>query len=144
MLLKVLGDASPVTKRGEGRPYTPEEIDYFWHAAAPLAERLDKKLRPLLVKRESSPALARAVRDLVGRRPVFTATGRLRANATYTAARNCVFQGLAADGAILGMWRVWRAGYKVVAFGHDQLVVEIPADDRVLERARTIERLMVG
>jgi DNA polymerase I-like protein with 3'-5' exonuclease and polymerase domains len=143
MMLKVLADPAPVTRRGEGRPYTPEEISYFWRAAAPLAERLDKKLRRLLVQREPSPALARAVRDLVGRRPVFTATGRLRANATYSAARNCVFQGLAADGAILGMWRVWRAGYKVVAFVHDQLVVEVPADDQVVEHARAIERLMV-
>src|SRR5207302_3107740 len=72
---------------------------------------------------------------------VFTATGRLRANVTYSAARNCVFRRLAADSANL---EVWRAGYKIVAFVHDQLVVEVPADDRAVERARTIERLMVG
>jgi hypothetical protein len=51
---------------------------------------------------------------------------------------------LAADGAILGMWRVWRAGYKVVAFVHDQLVVEVPADDCVREHAGVVEGLMVA
>src|SRR5690349_1939663 len=41
---------------------------------------------------------------------LFTLTGRLRANATYTARRNRPFQRLAADGAKLALWRFWRAG----------------------------------
>jgi hypothetical protein len=79
---------------------------------------------------------------LVGRRPVFTATGRLRANATFCASRNTIFQGLAADGAILALWLVWRAGHKIVSFVHDQIIVESPADERVWERASQIEKLM--
>jgi hypothetical protein len=53
-----------------------------------------------------------------------------------------VFQGAAADGAILALWNVWRAGYKIVAFVHDQLVVESPADDKVKDRVADVERLM--
>jgi hypothetical protein len=39
--------------------------------------------------------------------------------ATYCSARNCVFQGAAADGAIYGLWLVWRAGHRLVDFVHD-------------------------
>ena len=53
-----------------------------------------------------------------------------------------MFQGAAADGAIYGLWLVWRAGYRLVDFVHDQLVVEAPADDRVPQRIAENEELM--
>lgn len=140
MLLKVLRDESPVTRNG--RPYTSEEVDFFWQAAEPLAEYLGEAARSALAACEPGESLWSAVRDWAGRRPVFTVTGRLRANATFCSARNCVFQGPAADGAILGLWRVWRAGYWVVDFVHDQVVVESPAADEVPRRAADIEVLM--
>jgi hypothetical protein len=37
---------------------------------------------------------------------------------------------------------VWRAGFKIVSFIHDQLVVESPADDQVKDRVEEIESLM--
>ncbi len=77
-----------------------------------------------------------------GRRPVFTLTGRLRAHTTFCSSRNTLFQGAAADGAILALWNVWRAGYMLVDFVHDQLVVESPGDDQVLDRVAHIESLM--
>ena len=70
---------------------------------------------------------------------------RLRAGsgpATFCSSRNCVFQGAAADGALLGLWRVWRAGHKIVNFVHDQVVVESPLDGRIGERVAEIEDLM--
>jgi hypothetical protein len=142
MLLKVLLDEVPVTQRGMGRPYTAEELDFFWERAQRLSLPLEPRLRARLAARQADPALWHAVRNWAGRRPVFTLTGRLRANATFCSSRNCIFQGPAADGAILALWRVWRAGYRLVDFVHDQLVVESPADDHVPERARDIERLM--
>jgi DNA polymerase I-like protein with 3'-5' exonuclease and polymerase domains len=74
---------------------------------------------------------------------VFTVTGRLRANALFGSSRNTPFQGPAADGAILGLWELWRAGYKLVSAVHDQVVIECKADDRVLEHKARIERLMI-
>jgi hypothetical protein len=73
---------------------------------------------------------------------VFTLTGRLRAGATFCSARNNVFQGPAADGAVLGLWKVWRAGHRAVSFVHDQVVVEAPADADVPGRVREIEGLL--
>ena len=41
------------------------------------------------------------------------------------------------------MWRLWRAGYKLVSAIHDQVVIESVADDHVLERKAEVERLMI-
>ena len=68
-----------------------------------------------------------AARGLVGRRGVFTLTGRLGAAAAYCARHNTVFQGLAADGAKLALWQLYRAGYRIVNFVHDEIVVEVAA-----------------
>jgi len=144
MMLKVLRDPAPTTTGPPGRPYTAEEVDFFWDRAqgVKLKLKLKDKVRAKLVGHRPDIRLWEAVRNWAGRRPVFTVTGRLRANATFCSSRNCVFQGAAADGAILGMWLVWRAGHKPVDFVHDQLVVESPADDRVPGRVAEIEGLM--
>jgi hypothetical protein len=144
MLLKVLRDRTPRTQQGAGRPYTPEEINFFWEEAQELSGHLQHPhLLLKLAARQADPELSSAVRDPFGRRSVFTLTGRIRANATFCAARNSIFQGGAADGALLGLWLVWRAGYKVVDFVHDQVVVEVPADEQVRQRAGDVERLLV-
>lgn len=142
MLLKVMQTAAPVTRRGAGRSYKPEEIAYFWQKARQLPVSLSPALQRKLQIGQPDPGLWEAVRDWAGRRSVFTWTGRLRANATFCSARNCIFQGLAADGAIMALWYVWRAGYRIVDFVHDQIVVEAPADNWVLARAQHIEHLM--
>jgi hypothetical protein len=142
MLLKVLRDPEPTTRGTFGRPYTQEEIAFFWDEAQRIPLKLKPKLRAKLESRQADRRLWKAVRDWAGRRPVFTVTGRLRARATFCSARNCVFQGAAADGAIMGLWLVWRAGHKLVDFVHDQQVVEAPADDRVPQRIAEIEELM--
>lgn len=142
MLLKVLSDPQPITKRGTGRPYTPDEMAFFWTRAQDLPLPLQPPLAAKLRTHQAHRDLYDATRNWAGRRPVFTYTGRLRAQTTFCSSRNTVFQGAAADGAILALWRVWRAGYQLVDFVHDQLVVESPADHRVLDRAADIERLM--
>jgi hypothetical protein len=50
----------------------------------------------------------------------------LRASATSSARHNTMFQGLAADGAKLALWKLWRAGYRLVNFIHDEILVELP------------------
>ncbi len=140
MLLKVLKEKEPRT--GGDRPYTDREIEFLWEEAQRLPVNLKPDLSALLRSRQANVKLWEAVRNWAGRRPVFTLTGRLRANTTFCSSRNCVFQGAAADGAILALWLVWRAGYKLVDFVHDQLVVESPADGRVHERVLEIEALM--
>jgi 5'-3' exonuclease len=142
MLLRVLCDPVPVTQQGLGRPYTPAEINYLWDKAQHLPLRLKPNLAAKLEQRQADNQLWDTVRNWAGRRSVFTVTGRLRANATFCSSRNCIFQGPAADGAILGLWFIWRAGYKIVNFVHDQVVVESLADDKVRDRVAHVEQLM--
>jgi hypothetical protein len=141
MLLRVLLEPVPVT-REKGRPYTAEEIAFFWEQAQRLPIELRPALRARLEGRQADVELWKAVRNWAGRRPVFTVTGRLRANATFSSARNCVFQGPAADGAIYGLWLVWLAGHRIVSFVHDQIVVETPADEGIPRRVTEIKELM--
>ncbi|HKB38459.1 MAG TPA: DNA polymerase, partial [Gemmataceae bacterium] len=142
MLLKVLREETPRTSSEPTREYTSKEIDFLWEQAQRLPVKLKPTEQAALQKHQSDRRLWDAVRSWAGRRPVFTVTGRLRANATFASSRNSVFQGAAADGNILALWLVWRAGYKLVSFVHDQLAVESPADDRVKDRVAHIESLM--
>lgn len=57
-----------------------------------------------------------------------TLTGRKKAKSTYTAYLNAGFQGLAADGAKLALYNIFKAGYTVVGFVHDSIVVEVPIE----------------
>ena len=71
-----------------------------------------------------------------------TLTGRKRAYCTYTAFLNTAFQGLAADGAKLAMYKVLKSGFTTVAFIHDQLLVEVP-EDTAEEALSQVSELMI-
>ena len=149
MLLKTLKWPQPETagnsdKGTQPRPYTPAEISFFWAAAARLPDdQLDEKAIGDIRERRPSPRLRDAVSRLYGLEPVITATGRIRANASYSACRNGIMQGLAADGAIHALWDLWRAGYKIVNFIHDEIICEVPEDENLSARVTEIERLMI-
>ena len=40
------------------------------------------------------------------------------------------------------MWNLWRAGYRIVSFIHDQAVVEVREDDLVEEKRQEVIDLM--
>ena len=79
-------------------------------------------------------------------------SGRWRSGATYCAALNSHFQGLAADGAKAALFLVSRACYveptsplfgsRIVAFVHDEIILESPID-KAPEAAEELSRLMV-
>lgn len=148
MLLKVLGDPAPQYK--DGRPYEAEKLDYFWGAAQKLADILpgnDKKRQRLteqLRRRQPSRELRNAVVNHFDKTPVMSATGRIRAGARATASRNTIFQSVAADGGLLALWKLFRAGCRVVAFIHDEIVVEIPVGADREAHATEIARLMIA
>jgi DNA polymerase I-like protein with 3'-5' exonuclease and polymerase domains len=129
MFLKTLRVADPKTRGGAC--YRPDEIDYFWSRAHSRLDDFPKPVQTAVRTRKPSTRLQRAALSLVDREPVFTLTGRLRANASYCARHNTVFQGLAADGAKLALWLLWRAGYRIVNFIHDEVLIEIPVDSRL-------------
>jgi DNA polymerase I-like protein with 3'-5' exonuclease and polymerase domains len=142
MLLKVVKEASPQTQGR--RPYSEGDQDYLWSRLEAQAHLLAPMLQPDVTQRQPSIRLQRAVMALVGRAGVFTLTGRLRANATYSARHNTIFQGLAADGAKQALWLLWRAGYRIVNFVHDQVLVEVPAHEDLQAHADRVRQWMIA
>lgn len=77
---------------------------------------------------------------------------RIRGNCFATEAANTMFQGLGADATLRAMWeltkRCWVLkksalyGCRLLAFIHDQFLLEIPEDDRVKERATEMGDVM--
>jgi hypothetical protein len=104
MALKVAKEERPLTNGG--REYTDQELDYFWGKLSVLADRLSPPRREDLRNRQASLPLYFEVRKLLNRVGALTITGRLRAKATYTERRNCLFQGPASDGAKLALYRL--------------------------------------
>lgn len=79
-------------------------------------------------------------------------TGRWRGNATYCAAANNGFQALGADCATNATWLVAWAQYvdrssplfntRTVAFVHDEIIVEVPANDNAHDAAQALADCM--
>ncbi len=109
------------THRQNGQPYDEDFLESTWQILRELNTNDD--LAPTLAARQGSEALAKQLFD---DDVVATLTGRLRAHPTYPQARNTPFQGLAADGAKLALFRLVDAGYRVVAFIHDEFLIELP------------------
>lgn len=142
MALKAFAQRELVS--GGGRAYPPEIIDFFWTRLLNVLELLPAEHHEAVRTRQPSPALRQAVNRATTQRGVFTLTGRLRANASYTERHNTVFQGLAADGAKLALWALWRAGYRIVDFVHDEVLVEVPRDADLAQHTTRIRELLVS
>ncbi len=71
-------------------------------------------------------------------------SGRLRAGCSFTEARNNIFQAIAADGAIHACWRLFRLGYDIRLFMHDEIVTQVPDDGRHQEHVKIIAEVMRG
>lgn len=80
------------------------------------------------------------------------ASGRVRGGCNFPAAANSYFQGRTADGAKRAGWRISRECYegpgalygcRVVAFVHDEFVVEVPAE-RASDAAERLAEVMVA
>lgn len=72
----------------------------------------------------------------------YTLTGRKRARATYTAFLNTGFQGLAADGMKIALYKLLKEGLETVLVVHDQAVIECPRN-KAKEAQKRVEKLMI-
>jgi hypothetical protein len=126
-----------------GRPYREPDLDYFWTRLLANSSFFDDKFQLAIAQREPSKSLQREVMDVFGRAGVFTLTGRLRARAAYCARHNTVFQGLAADGAKIALWKLWRSGYRIANFVHDEFLIEVPTGSDLKVHAERIRDLLI-
>ena len=138
---KVLRTHDP--RYGNGGEYPKWLKDYFWAIVEANAHLFNAAVRDSIRERKPSPGLVKEVKRVASLKGCFTLTGRLRAKAPYCARHNTIFQGLAADGAKLALWKLWRAGYRIVNFIHDEFLIEVPKTSDLTEQAQTIRRMMV-
>ena len=132
------------SRRNKGIQYSESDIDYFWSQVRSKKHLFTTREQSWIDDRRPSIELANSTVRLADQKSCFTLTGRLRARATYCARHNTVFQGLAADGAKLALWKVWRAGFRIVNFIHDELLVEVPVHSCLGDQAEHIKQLMIA
>lgn len=107
-------DATPA-----GGKYQPELVQNVWALLQQLNRNPD--LVSDLDKKRPDSTLMRRI--LYG--DALTISGRLRGHVGYTQRANTPFQGLAADGNKLALFRLLRAGFQVCGFIHDEMLVLI-------------------
>jgi len=108
--------------KANGTPYKKWFVNRIWMQLQALNR--NRRLVPKLNRKETGPDIFRALFWT----PVTTATGRRRSHVSFSQSRNTPFQGMAADGAKLALWRLYRAEFRTVAFIHDEVVIELPED----------------
>lgn len=142
MCVKVMGRPEPT--RRTGVPYTDAETSYFWNRLADRYGDLPRGVRDAVLNGQPSPEVRKSILGHICWGSVFTLTGRLWANATYGARHNVIFQGVAADGAKIALWLLWLAGYRIVNFLHDEVLIEVPESEDLKSHADQIRTLMIA
>lgn len=118
----------------DGSPYSSLFEDGVWAALVECCQ--NDELLPLLLSRGPKAETGRLCLE-----DATTLTGRVRGYAQYTEARNTPFQGLTSDGAKLACYDLMRQGFSVVAFIHDEFVVEIEQGPDMERHAQHIEQI---
>lgn len=72
-----------------------------------------------------------------------TLTGRWRRKCAFCAALNTDFQGLASDCSKEAGWKLFRAGFYLVNFIHDEYMAEIPLDKNFTNRCHEMANIMI-
>lgn len=122
--------------KASGAEYSEGFVDRVWESLKALNQ--SRRLADRIANREASEELSR---DLFFS-PVVTLTGRLRGRVGFSQSRNTPFQAIAADGAKLALWGLYRAGFRSVAFVHDEVLIELPRSANHAEEARRIDRIL--
>lgn len=122
--------------RSSGDAYGEAFVSRIWEALRTLNQ--NPRLRDLIAQRQGGDLLFRELFFS----PVVTITGRLRGKVGFSQSRNTPFQGIAADGAKIALWNLFRSGFRVVAFIHDEFLIELPVDSDPTEEASRVARIL--
>lgn len=139
MIVKRIAGGNTCTSAG--RAFSQGELDWSWAQLSHSRSIRSKALQKDIAARRGSKDLQKALDSInVATIP----TGRIRSNCSYTESRNWTFQALAADGAKLALYALIRAGYRVVAFIHDEVIVEVPECADYRSVAEDVSGIMIS
>lgn len=124
------------TKNAQGRKYQQRYVDTVWAKLAVLNRN------PVLKKRLHRRQRGESMVKRIFWGTAVTLTGRIRGQVSFSRQCNTPFQGLAADGAKLALWRLHREGFRTVAFIHDEVLVELPEEADHTALASRVEQIM--
>lgn len=122
-------------RKKDGNLYSPYWRQKVWDGLTRVNN--NPALKDRIAQWDAGPDLHRRICADVA----VTLTGRVRSGLSYTEKRNTPFQGLAADGAKLALWRLWKEGHRIVAFIHDEIVTEVD-EDRAEAELEAVSRIM--
>lgn len=118
--------------------FSEEETAMIWDRLGGLAYAKNDEQ---VIEDVENRKVTNRVRELIYYRAC-TLTGRIRNNVKFSDHANSVFQGLAADGAKLALWRLLRRGFRLLAFIHDAF--DVAVDPRqAQQQCKQIEKIMV-
>lgn len=117
----------PIKK--DGQPYKPAFVTKTWDNLKKINR--NPTFAADLNARVGSPQLAARLFT----NAAVTLTGRVRGNVEYTQQRNTPFQSLASDGAKRALGRLVLAGFRVVGFIHDEILIELPDQGDYVDRS---------
>ncbi len=137
ILLRIAGGAKETTK---GRAFTQPEFNWAWGQIAMSHAAKLPGFTQDIAGRKGSKQLQQAI---IPRQTAITLTGRIRANCTYCESRNTPFQGLASDGAKLALYKLICNGFRVVAFIHDEIIIEVPEGSDYESLGAGLKNIMV-
>lgn len=111
----------------------------LWRFLEHFSEFMPKAVVQEVSNGRASGKLPAEVVRWISQHTALVPTGRVRGGCTFPQSRNTPFQGLAADGAKLAMWKLVSQGFRVVGFVHDELLVEVPEESAEADLARIQE-----
>jgi DNA polymerase I-like protein with 3'-5' exonuclease and polymerase domains len=109
-----------ITETPAGKKYQPALVTHVWLCLQQLNN--NAAIRQELKAEQPSSLLMRRI--FFGH--ALTISGRLRGHVGFSQKANTPFQGLAADGNKLALFKLLRAGFQVCGFVHDEMLVLIP------------------
>jgi len=128
----------------DGEPYSDRWMKSIWLGLIS-AYQLSLSVRgrdPAIERFLKDQPTGKAVARAFFRSRAVTLTGRVWSDVDYRQAHNAQFQGLAADGAKLALYRLLREGLRPVLFIHDEVVVETDQGDRDAA-AKRVDQILV-
>jgi len=114
----------------DGTPYNEAWVEKIW------CDLLKVCHNPALVPAITHRLGSKELEDQLFFASVANLTGRIRAGVPKPQECNTQFQGLAADGAKLAFTALMLAGYRVVGFIHDEVLIELPDEGGYVSKSK--------